>query len=136
MPWTQEVFGGNPIVHSDPSILFATQNRVEPLASVPYVDFNFDFLKIGARTYRWKTSLVFAAGFYSFEYDAVDGVRAYINDVLLIPKYPDINSWKVQSQTKYSTQTQLAASGAYNLRVEYFSSKYSGRVRFYWNLVK
>jgi hypothetical protein len=134
MSWTQEVYGGNPVVHTDPSMLFSKSNMVEPYAEIPYVDFIFDIAKIGMRTYRWKTALQFNAGNYLFEYDAVDGVRAYINDILLVPKYPGSNSWKEQSQTKYSAQCSFPNSGMYNLRVEYYSSKYSGRVRFYWNL--
>ena len=133
MSWTQEVFGGTPIVHMDPSMLFSTANMIEPVSSIPYIDFNFPFSVIGYRTYRWKTSLIFQSGTYLFEYDAVDGVRAYINENLLIPDYPDTNSWKEQSQTKYGVMIKLE-TGTYDLRVEYYSSKNSGRVRFYWNL--
>jgi len=135
MPWTQEVFSGNPVVYSDPSTLFSTNNLLEPSILVPYVDFNFDFNKIGYITCRWKTALQFIGGMYLFEYDAVDGVRAFINDNLLVPDAPSVNSWKEQGQTKYSVRVNLNATGQYDLRVEYYSSKYSGRVRFYWNII-
>ena len=134
MSWTQEVYGGNPAVHIDPSILFSSKNMIEPVSAIPYVDFTFAFNIIGYRTYRWKTTLSFNAGMYLFEYDAVDGVRAYINNSLIVPEYPSNNSWKEQSQTKYGSNCELLQTGTYDLRVEYYSSKYSGRVRFYWNL--
>lgn len=133
--WTQEVFGGNPEVHSDLSQLFSNNNLIEPLALVPYVDFTFNFGIVGLRTYRWKTSMAFMKGRYIFEYDAVDGVRAYINDTLMVPDYPTSNSWKTQSQSHYVVDCTLTNDGEFDLRVEYYSSKYSGRVRFYWNII-
>jgi RHS repeat-associated protein len=64
---------------------------------------------------RWTKTDTFAAGAYTFSMTGDDGVRLYIDNVLVIDK------WILQGPTTY-THTQSLSAGNHTIKMEYFES--------------
>ena len=74
---------------------------------------------------RWTRSLNFPAGNYRFEVFADDGVRLWVNNVLVI------DQWRNQSEGRFSTN--LTLNGATSLRMEYFEDQGRAAISLSWN---
>ncbi len=64
---------------------------------------------------RWTRIVDFAAGTYTFTMTGDDGVRLWIDDVMVIDRWVD------QSATSYST-TQTLSAGLHNIKMEYYEA--------------
>ncbi len=71
---------------------------------------------------RYTATLAFQAGVYRFVLAGDDGVRLFINDILVI------DQWRRQSLTAYSIDVTLAA-GLHTIRVEYYEDTEQAAVR-------
>ncbi|MCS6869936.1 MAG: PA14 domain-containing protein [Anaerolineae bacterium] len=71
---------------------------------------------------RYTATLPFQAGTYRFVLAGDDGIRLFINDLLVI------DQWKRQSLTAYSIDVALAA-GLHTIRVEYYEETEQAAVR-------
>ena len=72
-------------------------------------------LPIDSFSARWVKNQSFAAGNYEFKVTADDGIRLYIDGVLLIDKWID------QGSTTY-TATKAMTAGAHEVKVEYYEN--------------
>jgi glucose/arabinose dehydrogenase len=77
---------------------------------------------------RWTGSHLFSAGSYEFTAIADDGVRAFVDDVVLI------DQWHDQGPTAY-TASQTLTAGAHTVRVEYYENGGGADARFSWALI-
>ena len=73
---------------------------------------------------RWTRTLDFAAGTYRFDVFSDDGVRLWVNNVLVI------DQWRNQDNGRFSANVML--SGATNLRVEYFENGGRAAISVNW----
>lgn len=62
---------------------------------------------------RWSRSVYFAEGRYKFETKTNDGVRLYVDDMLII------DQWRSMATTKYTEKIRLT-EGNHRIRMEYF----------------
>jgi len=62
---------------------------------------------------RWSRNVYFAAGRYKFETETNDGVRLYVDDILIIEQ------WRSMPTTKYTEKIRLS-EGNHRIRMEYF----------------
>ena len=65
-------------------------------------------------------------GVYTFYVTADDGIRLWVDDVLLV------NQWKAQGATEYSGTATLTAGTPHAIRVEYFESGGDALVKLEW----
>lgn len=75
---------------------------------------------------RWTKNHNFTAGNHSFKLTGDDGIRLYIDDVLVI------NGWKDQAVTTY-TATKSLTAGVHKIRVEYYDRKGGAIAKFSFN---
>jgi len=93
------------------------------------VDFNFGTKgpggAIGGTNYaiRWTRSRYFEPGEYRFRILVDDGVRLWIDGILLI------DEWHDSAPTEYVAVRQLSA-GNHNIRIDYYQNKVTGRIWF------
>ncbi len=73
---------------------------------------------------RWKRSKYFDAGNYRFHVKTDDGVRVWLDGILII------DQWKDQAPTHHSADRQLSA-GSHNLRVDYYQNQGGAQVKFW-----
>jgi uncharacterized protein YraI len=76
---------------------------------------------------RWTATVPFNAGTYRFNLSGDDGVRLYIDNILVI------DQWHGESLTLYSIDVALS-SGLHTLRVEYFQNTERAEVHFAYSL--
>ena len=108
---------GNPVlVRNDATINF-NWGTGSPASSVIGND-NF--------TVRWTRTLNFSAGNYTFYARADDGVRVYLNDVLII------DEWHGAMPVTYQVDAGLNG-GNHTLRVEYWEQLGDANVQFWWS---
>jgi hypothetical protein len=75
----------------------------------------------------WTRQINFAPAHYRFNVRADDGVRVWLDDVLLM------DYWQLQDYPwHYVDKTYL--EGAHTLKVEYFERAGNARIRFWWEL--
>lgn len=74
---------------------------------------------------RWTRTLNFNPGTYRFDVFSDDGVRLWVNNVLVI------DQWSNQSDGRFSAN--VAMSGTTNLRVEYFENAGRAAVSVSWS---
>jgi hypothetical protein len=74
---------------------------------------------------RWTRTLSFAPGNYRFDVFSDDGVRLWVNNVLII------DEWRNQDNGRFSANVML--SGTTNLRVEYFENGGRAAVSVNWS---
>jgi hypothetical protein len=76
---------------------------------------------------RWTRTLSFNAGRYRFHLRGDDGVRLWVDGVLLI------DEWREQAATEFTAVRDLTA-GSHTLQVEYFEDSNDASVRLWWEL--
>jgi LysM repeat protein len=74
---------------------------------------------------RWTRSFTFGGGTYRFYARVDDGVRVYIDDVLII------DQWVDGSLRTFSADRVLSA-GSHDIRVEYYDRIQVARIYFWW----
>ena len=116
--WRGEYFGGVSLAGAP--VLTRNDERVQfnwgagsPDPAVPADNFSA----------RWTRTLEFAAGEYDFSVSADDGVRLYVDNLLLI------DAWQTGAGQVRTRQVNLAAGG-HILRVEYFEATGAAAVNF------
>jgi fibronectin type 3 domain-containing protein/glucose/arabinose dehydrogenase len=99
------------------------------------IDFNWAAgspdASIGVDTFsvRWTGQIqAGTTGAYTFTISADDGVRMYVNDVLVIDKFT--NAGVVKDHV--STPVQLTAGQNANIRIEYFENTGGAYIQMYW----
>jgi len=137
--WIQEIFDGD-IYDAGRGYNFsnviALSNRLSQ-TEIPDINFRWtDITQNHDKTYRWTNNIQFIAGKYQFNYTTDDGMRFYINNVLVSPASPSTDSWHTQSPTDYTSFYTIPSDGMYNVRVEYFNHKGPGVAHFWWVLVQ
>lgn len=114
--WNNASLSGNPIItRTDPTINF-NWGTSSPDAAIPADNFSA----------RWTLTQYFVAGAYRFRAGAEDGIRAYVDDVLIINQFNTVTSFQT-----YTTDVNLGA-GNHNLRVEYFAGTGLAGALFDW----
>src|SRR5690606_26563744 len=74
---------------------------------------------------RWERSEWLSAGNYRFFATVDDGVRVYVDNVLVI------DAWRVQPSTSYFGDIYLG-EGHHNIRIEFFEDAGSANIHVYW----
>ncbi|MEN6480492.1 MAG: PA14 domain-containing protein [Anaerolineales bacterium] len=108
------LFGGPTVVRYDPAVNFDWGTGA-PAAGIPADQFSVN----------WTTVEYFNAGTYTFYVTVDDGVRVWIDGVLII------DQWKDQSATTYSSVRYLNA-GNHALQVQYYENGGNALCRFWW----
>jgi hypothetical protein len=76
---------------------------------------------------RWTRTAAFEAGTYRFYALSDDGVRVWLDGVLIIDRWHDAPS------ATY-TVDRMVTAGTHTLRVEYFENGGAAQIRFWWEL--
>jgi LysM repeat protein len=111
------------------------------LAGTPYltrsdaaINFNWDYgppaggMPTNSFSVRWSGTFAFAAGVYRFYAKVDDGVRLYVDDVLLI------DGWRDGAARTYSFNQGLTA-GNHVVKVEYYDRIQVARIHVWWQTV-
>lgn len=77
---------------------------------------------------RWMASIQLMAGTYRFTAETDDGVRLYIDNVLVI------DQWREQARTAHSVDVVLAG-GTHSIRMEYFDHLGFAFARLSWERI-
>ncbi len=113
--FTNMTLSGQPaFLRDDPAINFDWSTGA-PVAGVPADRFSV----------RWTRTLNFAAGNYRFDVFADDGVRLWVNNVLII------DQWHDASDGRFSANANL--NGATTIRLEYYENAGRAAVSLAWN---
>ena len=89
----------------------------------PTAGFPADFFSV-----RWVRNLNLNAGRYRFTVIADDGVRLWVNNILVI------DQWRVQPATRYTVEVDVAG-GAIPIKMEYFENTERAEARLGWERV-
>lgn len=89
----------------------------------PTAGFPADFFSV-----RWVRNLTLDPGRYRFTTTTDDGVRLWVNNVLVI------DQWRVQPVTSYSVEVDLSG-GAIPIRMEYFENTERATARLTWTRI-
>jgi hypothetical protein len=107
----------------------ATVNRVDPNLSTDWGNGSPD-ASLGADTFsaRW-TGQVLAdySEDYTFETEMDDGVRLWVNDVLLV------DNWTNGSATKTGTKITLTAGQRYDIKIDFFENTGGAKAKLRWS---
>ncbi|HYC30136.1 MAG TPA: PA14 domain-containing protein, partial [Chitinophagaceae bacterium] len=77
---------------------------------------------------RWTGRVLApATGEYIFTATSDDGVRLWLNDLLLI------NEWTEHAPTAYTAKVNLVEGEMYNIRVEHYDNKHSASFKLEWS---
>ena len=113
--YTNRDLSGAPIVVRDDADVNFSWGVLSPVTTLPADGFSA----------RWTRRLNFSAGTYRFNVRSDDGVRVWLdNDVI-------IDQWHDAGSTIYSADRTLSA-GTHSLRVEYYESKGTAQIQFWW----
>ncbi len=77
---------------------------------------------------RWSRDVAFENGSYRFFLRADDGIRLWIDGVMVL------DEWHDSTVTTYSADVDLGA-GAHRLRVEYYENTLGARAEFWWQSI-
>lgn len=114
--FTNKDLSGSPqLVRNDAEINF-NWGAGSPIADIPVDGFSV----------RWTLTYAFAGGNYSFYTRSDDGVRVYLDNVLIV------NEWHDAGNRTYSSQQAITA-GNHTVRVEYYENAGTAQILFGWN---
>ncbi len=118
--WSAEFFNnmglqGSPVVTRQDTAVDFTWGRNSPAAGV-----TADYFSA-----RWTGNFPFEAGVYRFSARADDGVKVYVNNVLLI------NEWHLSTGRTYWTDITLGA-GTQAIKVEFYENEVDALVHVWW----
>ncbi len=118
--WRGEYFAnrtlsGSPRAVREDVIIDFNWGRGQPRAEIPADNFSV----------RWTGKANFDSATYRFRVLGDDGVRLWVDDVLVL------DQWKDQSATEYTVDVALA-KGSHTLKVEYYEHTHDARVRLRW----
>jgi hypothetical protein len=109
---------GDPVlVRNDVKINFNWGTRA-PVVGIPADNFSA----------RWSRTETFKSGVYRFYARADDGIRLYVDDVLVLDEWHDSAGSEVY-------KVKLALSGKHRLVVEYYENTGAALVTFQWERV-
>lgn len=108
-------FQGIPVFESCEASIDKDWGQTGPVAGVPADNFSV----------LWNGRFPFQAGTYTFRILTDDGMRVYVDNVLVV------DGWRDQPATEYSGTRQLAA-GLHDIRVEYYERSGGARARVTW----
>jgi hypothetical protein len=122
-PWRAEYFAnrdlaGTPTVARDEAEINHDFGLGSPDPRIPADDFSA----------RWMASIQLMAGTYRFTAETDDGVRLYIDNVLVI------DQWREQARTAHSVDVVLAG-GTHSIRMEYFDHLGFAFARLSWERI-
>ena len=114
--WPTLNMSGVPQTRTDANIQFDWANGA-PMPGIPNDNFSA----------RWRGRLLApTSGTYTFSTETDDGVRLWVNGVLLIDK------WVNQGTTKYSNTISLIAGQLYDIEMHYFDNFAGAVARLLW----
>ena len=119
--WRGEYFaqpdlGGAPVLVRDDPVLDFSWGDASPAPQVPADAFSA----------RWTRTLTFTAGLYRFDVTVDDGVRLFVDDVLVV------DAW-VDGPPRLVTGTQSLAAGPHQVRVEYYENAGQATLQVTWD---
>ncbi|HRE47196.1 MAG TPA: PA14 domain-containing protein, partial [Aggregatilineales bacterium] len=122
--WTGAYYG-NPTLSGAPVFY-----RIDP-AVVFNWGFNPPGVGIGSTYWSasWQSIQYFNAGTYRFTITADDGVRVFVDGILIL------DAWRDQAATTYYVNYTLA-TGNHSLRVDYYQAQGEARIAVSWDLVQ
>jgi hypothetical protein len=116
--WSNRQLQGDPVlVRNDVKINFNWGTRA-PVVGIPADNFSA----------RWSRTETFKSGVYRFYARADDGIRLYVDDVLVLDEWHDSAGSEVY-------KVKLALSGKHRLVVEYYEHTGAALVTFQWERV-
>lgn len=139
--WTRERFDSSPPNMPDENQLFGNLMKGETtkvmdidMGSTPTISHGkiVDIPLPLNRTWRYTNRIPFKAGKYEFTYICGDGLRFYIDDILVKPTMPTTDSWIVQDPTMYNVMHNIQTDGLHDIRLEYYNTTAKGHVKFLW----
>jgi len=133
-PWSQPLVAGPnaPLV----GVYYSGQNFNTPVLTREDSSINFDWaqgsphasLPSDKFSVRWDgTILPTTSGSYAFQVTGDDGVRLWVNNVLVI------NQWKDQSATSYTATVSLTAGTLVPIRLEYYENGGYAVAKLQWS---
>lgn len=120
--WRGEYFNnatlsGFPALVRDDAILdFSWEANESPAAGIPA-----DYFSV-----RWTRDVQFEAGTVRFHTLTDDGVRLYVDGILVI------DEWRVMAPTEHTAEVQLTA-GFHNVRMEFFEARGGAVAKLWWS---
>ena len=140
--WTRERFDSSPPTTPDENQLFGNLMKGET-TKVMNIDMGAQPSMISwsgihavpiplNRTWRYTNRIPFKAGKYEFTYICGDGLRFYIDDILVKPETPTTDSWIIQDPTMYNVMHNIQTDGLHDIRLEYYNTTVKGHVKFLW----
>ena len=113
--WSNPTLSGAPVVTRDDLELNFNWGLGSPAAGVPSDNFSA----------RWTRNLIFAAGTYRFYTNTSDGVRLWVNDVLLIDQWRDMDPTMHQA-------TIYLPEGQHGIQMEYYDRHGTAVAMLWW----
>lgn len=106
---------GSPVLTRNDSEINFNWAQLDPAIGLPADDFSV----------RWTRTVNFSDGVFRFHALVDDGLRIFIDDVLVL------NEWRESSLREVTADAQLA-NGPHRVRVEYFEKNGVARVHVWW----
>jgi photosystem II stability/assembly factor-like uncharacterized protein len=113
--WNNRTLNGNPVLCRNDSAVSFDWGNGSPGSGVPSDNFSA----------RWTRTLYVDSGTYRFTVRADDGVRLWVDGVLII------DQWKDQAPTTYSASRSLSA-GNHTLKVEFYENAGGAVMQLGW----
>jgi len=98
------------------------------------IDFNWgvsspaEGIPVDRFSVRWLGTASFSDGLYRFNATVDDGIRVWVEDVLVL------DEWRTQPATTFSSEW-IVSEGTYTVRVEYYEDTQDAIVRVWWEKV-
>ncbi|MFN8487766.1 MAG: PA14 domain-containing protein [Caldilineaceae bacterium] len=116
--WNNQYLSGNPVVCRNDNDVNFDWGSGSPDGRVPSDHFSA----------RWTRTLYFSAGLYRFHLRGDDGIRLWVDGVLLI------DQWHDQGATEYTADRNLSGGNHY-LEVQYYENVGGALVSLWWEYV-
>ena len=119
--WLGEYFNnrtlsGAPVLTRQDAAINFNWGSGSPGANVPVDNFSA----------RWTRTVNLPAGVYRFHARSDDGVRVWVNNILLI------DEWRDAANITFAVDRQLSA-GSHTIRVEYYENAGAAHIYFWWD---